>query len=151
MECLGSWHDWAGGLPSSSWHLRPSILVPDLPSPTTSHVVQADQTDLLGELTVGGARAQSTRCCRETRTQSTPELWGGPEGLSFWERVRPWCVICWNKMALGYSGFRVDGTDLKMSFRWGFIQTTSWGLCHLLSIHSLYVFFIFFWVNWSHL
>ena len=34
-----------------------------------------------------------------------------------------------------YSGFRVDGTYLKMSFTWGFIQTTSWGLCQLLSIH----------------
>ena len=34
-----------------------------------------------------------------------------------------------------YSSFRVDGTDPMMSFRWGSIQATSWGLCHLLSIH----------------
>ena len=50
-------------------------------------------------------------------------------GASFWLE----------QVALG-CGFRVDGTDLKISFRWGSIETTSWGLCHLLSIHSLYVF-----------
>ena len=37
----------------------------------------------------------------------------------------------WGGQASGCSW----NTDLKMSFTWGFIKTTSWGLCHLLSIH----------------
>ena len=58
-------------------------LVPDLPSPTTCDLAQADQTDLLGELTVGGARAQRAE-------QSTPEVLGGPRKVSLFGSERVW-------------------------------------------------------------
>ena len=39
------------------------------------------------------------------------------------------------RFAASQVGFRVDGADLKMSFRWVSINHLTWGLCHLLCNH----------------
>ena len=36
-----------------------------------------------------------------------------------------------------FGGFRVDGTILNMSFRWGAIKATFGGLCHLRTLNPL--------------
>ena len=53
-----------------------------------------------------------------------------------------------------YSGFRVGGTDLKMSFAWGFIKTTLGSVPSTLNplyIRSLYSFlYVYLWLSRSH-
>ena len=51
--------------------------------------------------------------------------------ISVWRNQGGCASATYSEMTI-YSGFRVDGTNPYMSFRWGSIYTTFWGLCNLL-------------------